>query len=203
MTRLLLILLLIISAPYAAAKWRDDAVCNYSGECIVDIGRSAKNILLACETSKVSMQWSKKRQGAYLISCDCECTSHDNVGWLVDKHSTIEEQKVQKLYLGKDATIEALRAKPGIVSDIVASHAMCGMVDGKKLELSIFVSLVKRPTNDELMPYCFFPIYMVEGVGGLKIIANDTDVGGLTLTSMEDDPISRVEIIKFISGLPQ
>jgi hypothetical protein len=79
----------------------NSAVCNASGECVLDISDTAKHILLACETPKVEVTWNRTKKNVFLIACDCECTSHDNTGWIVDKDIATGEHKVWKIDLGK------------------------------------------------------------------------------------------------------
>lgn len=124
-------------------KKLNGTVCNVSGECALDIGCIAKNILLACETPKVEVAWNRTKNNVFLIACDCECTSHDNTGWLVDKDIAVGEHKVWKLHLGKKYTVEELGRPMINIPDLFHSHPLCNEPDKRLLKASVFVSLVK------------------------------------------------------------
>ncbi|MCO6060482.1 hypothetical protein NG726_27995 [Pseudomonas sp. MOB-449] len=99
---------------HSAGKNLENAhtICNAAGECIWDVSEKSREIMLACETPRASMAWNKKREGAFLITCDCGCTSHDNTGWIVDLTASDQARKVQQVPLGKEATIEMLGSAP-------------------------------------------------------------------------------------------
>jgi hypothetical protein len=136
------------------------AVCNEVGECALDISSAAKHILLACETPKVEVAWNRAKKNVFLIACDCECTSHDNNGWLVDEDASTGKREIWKLDLGKRYTVEELSGSVINVPDIFQSNPLCSEPDKELLKTSIFVSLIKYPTKNESTPYCFAPIYI-------------------------------------------
>lgn len=150
--------------------------CNISGECSMVVDGSAE-ILKWCETSKATIAWSYKRKGAFLLSCDCECTSHDNVGWVVDRDSETGEEVVQKLQVGKQSTVESVRRSSGLVSDDFSAHPYCGEVDDKRLSVSVFVTLLKQPTGSDMAPYCFYPAYILIGGNGIEVKTDSPDDG--------------------------
>lgn len=180
----------------------NEATCNPLGECTMDVSHTAPSILQACESPKASVAWNRKRQGAFLVACDCECTSHDNIGWLIDMTSTNESRKVQKLYIGKGTTIESLEQEPASIPDIISSHQLCEKIDIEKLKISVFVTLIKQPTNDELTPYCFSPAYMVEGETYLEARTNNAgNKYGELLNVDGGDSVFEAEIIQYVKGL--
>lgn len=177
----------------------NDAICNASGECTMDISDSAPNILQACDTSKASLQWNSKRSGAFLVTCDCQCTSYDNTGWIIDLKTSINERRVQKIYLGKDFTIESLSQRPHRIYDVFSSNSFCESVGNELLKKSIFVSLMKKPTNRDVDPYCVFPVYIVEDGGYLRARTSSDGGKGEELFSIdESDSLVGVEIINYI-----
>ena len=180
----------------------NEAACNSSGECAMDISGMAKNIFLACESSKVSVSWNHRRQGSFLIACDCECTSHDNIGWLVDLPPIAGTKKIQKLYLGKRVTVELLKKAPRRISDIFSSHPLCEKIDTEKLKSSVFVSLIKQPENSEVAPYCFSPVYVIGNKKTLEARTNNVNNGyGELLYLEEENPILDAELLRVIDGL--
>lgn len=180
----------------------NDAICNASGECTMDISDSAPNILQICDTSKAYLQWNSKRSGAFLVTCDCQCTSYDNTGWIIDLKTSINERRVQKVYLGKEFTIERLNSRPHRIYDFFSSHSFCESVGNERLEKSIFVSLMKKPTNRDVDPYCFFPVYIVEDGGYLGArTSRDRGRDEEFLRIDESDFLVGVEIINHINKL--
>ena len=179
-----------------------ETACNSLGECTMDVSHSAPSILQACESPKASVAWNRKRQGAFLVSCDCKCTSHDNIGWLIDITSNADIRKVQKIYIGKRATIEDLQQNPTSIPDMISAHPLCEKIDFEKLKISVFVTLMKQPTNNEMAPYCFFPAYMVEEGARLEVKTNNADDKyGKLLSIAGDDSVFEAEIIEYVDGL--
>ncbi|NMX66883.1 hypothetical protein HBO15_05925 [Pseudomonas sp. WS 5111] len=179
-----------------------EAVCNFSGECSMDVGSEGKNILAACEAPRASISWNRKEKGVFLIACDCKCTSHDNTGWLIGGASVTGEREIQRLYLGKEFTVEALGKDPSSIFDIMASHPLCEKVDVVKLRESVFVTLLKQPTNNQSAPYCFLPAYIMNYRGSMKIKTNDVGSQFGKLLRVEDlDSISRSELLEFVDGI--
>lgn len=180
----------------------DEAVCNSSGECSVDISDVAKDRLLACNGSKVSVSWNSRKQGSFLIACDCECTSHDNTGWLVEFVDAAGKEKAQGLYLGKAVTIEGMKQLPLRVPDMISSHRLCESIDSEKLSKSIFITLIKYPTSSEVEPYCFSPAYLLEKNGGIEISTNNIENGyGKLLYAKSNEARSLTEILRIIRGV--
>ena len=178
------------------------AVCNFSGECSMDVGSEGKNILAACEAPRASISWNRKEKGVFLVACDCKCTSHDNTGWLIGGASVTGEREIQRLYLGKEFTVEALGKDPSSISDIMASHPLCEKVDVVKLRESVFVTLLKQPTNNQSAPYCFLPAYIMGYRDSMKIRTNDVGNQYGKLLRMEDiDSIQRSELLEFVDGI--
>jgi hypothetical protein len=188
--------------PFYSSLARDVANCNNFGECTADVGEYGREILLSCETRKAAVMWNRKRPGAFLIACDCECTSHDNVGWVIDLKTPFEELRIQKIHLGKSATIEGLSQRPLLIFDMMSSHSLCETVDGEELKKSIFVSLVKYSTGIDVDPYCFSPVYIVEGGGYLEAKASNTQDKHRELPRIEDSGSAvGVEVIQYIIHL--
>lgn len=116
------------------------------------------------------LYWNEGREN-YLLACECNCTSHDNTGWLVDGSSG----KVQGVALGKP-TVAAELVDVDSVSDIVASHPFCAAIDPGSLQAAEFVSLIKYPTGDEDAPYCFSPRTFITSNEGVVIEDNGSKV---------------------------
>lgn len=177
--------------------------CNISGECSKVVGGSAE-LLKWCETSKATIAWSYKRRGAFLVSCDCECTSHDNVGWVVDRDSVTGKNIVQKLQVGKQSTVERIRRSSGLVSDEFSAHPYCGEIDDKKLSDSVFVTLLKQPTGGDVVPYCFYPAYILIGEDGVKISTDSPDDGyGMSLIIEGSGLAETSAVLKAVSDVDE
>ncbi|WP_413703689.1 hypothetical protein [Pseudomonas sp. Pseusp16] len=178
------------------------AVCNASGECALDISDTAKYILLACETPKVEVTWNRTKKNVFLIACDCECTSHDNIGWLVDGDMSIGEYKVWKLDLGKKYTVEELSRTVINIPDLFQSHPLCSEPDKKLLKASVFVSLLKHPTNNENSPYCFSPVYITEENHRLNFKGYDAGGESSVVQYRESDRSSAyAEILNVVNNI--
>ncbi|KQN44816.1 hypothetical protein ASE98_07695 [Pseudomonas sp. Leaf48] len=176
--------------------------CNASGECALDISDTAKQIVLACETPKVEVTWNRAKQNAFLIACDCECTSHDNVGWLVDEDMSTGKYRIGRLDLGKKYTVEELRRTVGDIPDIFQSHPLCGEPDNELLKKSFFVNLLKHPTSNESSPYCFSPLYITKDDGLLKFRGhNDGGESGVVQFRESDGPTIYAEILKLVDNI--
>jgi hypothetical protein len=173
------------------------AVCNTTGECSIDVSDTAKNILLACETPKVSIAWNRARKNSFLIACDCECTSHDNTGWLIDTNIATGKQNIKELHLGKRYTVEALKHTTSNIPDIFNSHPLCEKIDNNTLNNSIFVTLIKQPTNNDAAPYCFSPAYIIEDKKNLTIQTNNNKLETSLLIKREES-LTDAEIINFL-----
>lgn len=168
----------------------------------MDVSSAGKNILAACQAPRASTSWNRKEKYVFLVACDCKCTSHDNTGWLIGGVSITGEREIQKLYLGKEFTLEALEKEPSSISDILASHPLCEKVDAVKLRKSVFVILLKQPTNSQSTPYCFLPAYIMDHGGSMKIRTNDVgNQYGKYLRAEGLDSISRSELLAFVDGV--
>ncbi|QOY62253.1 hypothetical protein INQ40_10025 [Lysobacter sp. H21R4] len=119
--------------------------------------------LSLCEGGAPMLYWNEGREN-YLLSCECNCTSHDNTGWLVDRSS----RKVQGVALGKTAVAAEL-VDVDSVSDILAAHPFCAAIDPGSLQAAEFVSLVKYPTGNEDSAYCFSPRTFITSSEGVVI----------------------------------
>ena len=147
--------------------------CNASGECTLDVGNDVPALIEMCNAPRASLIWNKYRKGALLITCDCECTAHENAGWLVMAGEKNSPGKIQRYILGKMSTVSALLEKPAYIPDVIASHPVCEDIDVRKVQVSVFVSLAKAPTGNESVPYCFYPIYFVESDGGIAVMTDN------------------------------
>lgn len=125
-----------------------------------------EDALALCEGYAPTLYWNEGREN-YLLACECDCTSHDNTGWLVDGSSG----KVQGMALGKPAVPTEL-VDVDAVSDIMASHPFCEALDPGSLQAAEFVSLIKYPTDDEDAPYCFSPRTFAMSNGSIVIENN-------------------------------
>lgn len=125
-----------------------------------------------CEGYAPMLYWNEGREN-YLLACECDCTSHDNTGWLIDGSSG----KVQRVALGKPAIATELVGVDA-VSDILASHPFCEAFDPGSLQAAEFVSLIKYPTGDEDAPYCFSPRTFTMSNDGIVIEDNGRKLPG-------------------------
>ena len=139
-----------------------NAVCNRGGECSVEITALSVKLNKACESPRISMSWNKRAENLYLISCDCECTSHDNSGWIVQLEAVGRKPSAKNVPLGRGVTIEELERSSGKIHDIYSSHPMCEPIDRKTLRNSIFASLFKQPTTIGANSYCYSVVYIGE-----------------------------------------
>lgn len=200
---LLIVAACIMHAPLAEAFETDrstpEAVCNNQGECSLDLSDVGVDSAALCDAPTAWISWNTKQKGIYLISCECDCTSHDNSGWLVSFNSDPNPPSVQKVRLGKRNTLETLHKAPSRVPDILASHLMCEASDPEKLSASIFVSLIKRPTDELGAPYCFYPAYIVARDGLINVESNDRDDDyGKRLYESEDNLETKKRLIDII-----
>lgn len=179
------------------------AVCNTTGECSIDVSDTAKNILLACETPKVSIAWNRARKNSFLIACDCECTSHDNTGWLIDTNIATGKQNIQELYLGKSYTMEALKHTTSKIPDIFDSHPLCEKIDNDALDKSFFLTLIKQPTNNDTEPYCFSPAYIIEDKQNLTIRTNNNNKLETSILIKREKSLTHAEIVNFLDEFQQ
>lgn len=176
--------------------------CNASEECILALGSADSIVRHACDSPAASVAWNRKREGAFLLVCECECTSYDNTGWLVDINSKTGMRNIQGLYLGKNTTVEGLIANSGSISDMFASHPLCEDVDSKKAKESVFISLIKQPTNSGSNPYCFYPAYIMEDNDALVMRTNNSrDEFGRLLQVKDQDSELEKEILDFLDTL--
>lgn len=178
----------------ASAEVVEKNYCNDSGECSRAVDGAAE-ILKWCEASSATIAWNYKRKGAYLVSCDCECTSHDNVGWIVDRDTGAGKKVVQKLQVGKQSTIESVRRSSGWVSDRFSAYPYCSAVNGKKLSNSMFVTLLKEPAGSDVSPYCFYPAYIVLGESGLEVKTDRADDGFGASLIIDDSGLAEVSAV--------
>src|SRR5690606_25205270 len=99
-------------------------------------------------------------------------------GWLVDASAG----RVQGVDLGKPAVVQDL-INIDVVTDILASHPFCEALDSNSLRSAEFVSLVKYPTGNDNVPYCFSPrVFITTGENivikdnGSRISEDDDEV---------------------------
>ena len=149
--------------------------CNGSGECSAELADPQSPVAKACQSPKQSVSWNAKFKNAFLIICDCDCTTHDNEGWLIENSRSESKATVRQVYLGKETTIASMRKNPSRISDIMASHPLCEALVAKMLDESSFVTLVKRPTHGRLESYCFSPVYIARGEKGLQFKGPDSN----------------------------
>lgn len=168
-----------------------EAVCNSSGECTLDVSNDLSALVEVCEAPRAALNWNEHRKGALLITCECECTAHENVGWLVLAGKKNSPIKIQRYTLGKTSTVSALLKKPKYISDFMASHPVCEDIEVQKVQASVFVSLAKQPTGDENHPYCFYPIYFIESEGEMAVMTDNPLDGFGTL--LVDDGVGPQE----------
>lgn len=150
---------LVANAPPASEQ------CDSEGHCNVALAGN-QGALSLCEGYAPMLYWNEGREN-YLLACECDCTSHDNTGWLIDGSSG----KVQGVALGKPAIATEL-VDVDAVSDILASHPFCKAFDPGSLQAAEFVSLIKYPTGDEDAPYCFSPRTFTMSNDGIVIEDN-------------------------------
>ena len=177
--------------------------CNEFGECYRAVGGSAE-ILKWCETTSATIAWNHKRKGAFLVSCDCECTSHDNVGWIVDKNVRTGKYVVQKLQVGKQSTVESIRRSSSLVLDRFSEYPYCGAINSRNLSDSVFVTLLKEPTDSDAAPYCFYPAYIVLGKSGLEVKVDGGGDGFGTSIIIEDSGLAEVSaVLRVVSDVDE
>ncbi|WP_153050305.1 hypothetical protein [Pseudomonas sp. MF4836] len=177
--------------------------CNGSGECSVEITDLSVRLNKACESPRISMSWNKRAENLYLISCDCECTSHDNSGWIVQLDAVDRKPSAKNVPLGRDITIEKLESSSGEIHDIYSSHPMCEPIDRKALRNSIFASLFKQPTTIGANPYCYSVVYIVEN-NSVPLIFTGNEQLKRYIKEFEVDVVSGREIqeeVERVSGI--
>ena len=132
----------------SSAVPQDRQHCDASGSCHLQL-RTVDAAKAVCDGASASLYWNKGERTS-LLACECDCTSHDNFGWLVYGPSG----HVQGIGLGKAATATAIR-DAHTVEDIMSSHGFCDAFDRSELDVRGFVSLIKYPTGNSESPYCF------------------------------------------------
>jgi hypothetical protein len=200
---LLIVAACIMHAPLSEASETErstpEAVCNNQGECSLDLSDVAVDSTELCDAPSAWISWNTKHKGIYFISCECDCTSHDNSGWLVSFNSSPNPPSVQKVTLGKRYTLEKFHKAPSMIVDILAPHLMCEASDPEKWGASIFVSLIKRPTDKLKNPYCFYPAYILFRNGSITVQSNDRDDDyGKRLYESENDQETKNQLINII-----
>lgn len=161
--------------------------CNQDGECIRALDNNTKTIFEQCETDRVTIAWNREYEDAYLISCDCQCTSHDNTGWMVSSITGASSPNITRVALGKSATVAEIKSEPSMIKDIMSSFPLCEKPIRSKPADSIFVTLIKSPTGEENPPYCFSPAYIVNGPQGLEIRPVNADSMVVISSSRPED----------------
>ncbi|RJX74081.1 hypothetical protein [Pseudomonas sp. LS-2] len=180
----------------------DDALCTDSGECSLDVSDIALDLLELCEAPHLTLNWNQKTPGAFLLACDCNCTSHDNTGWLVENYSIQALPKITELSLGRRFTLQALRRSPSSILDALSSSPLCELLDVEKTEVGVFVSMIKRPAKTENATYCYYPVYIVVRGEQLEIETHDEDDGyGRALVFERRDEAAQASIIKLLNDL--
>lgn len=177
-------------------------LCIDSGECSLDVSSVALDLLERCEAPKLTLNWNENTAGAFLLACDCNCTSHDNTGWLVENYSINALPKITELSLGRRFTLQALRQSPSSIRDTLSSSPLCEPLDFEKAEVGVFVSMIKRPSKADNAPYCYYPVYIVVRAEQLEIETHDEDDGyGRALVFERRDEAVEASIIKLLNGL--
>lgn len=149
---------LATAAPHAAGH------CDSDGHCQLALEENGDARAL-CAGNAPMLYWNKGREN-YLLACECNCSSHDNTGWLIDASTGM----VQSVALGKPALAPEL-ADVEVVEDILASHRFCEAIDARALQGADFVSLIKYPTGNDDAPYCFVPRTFV--TSGDEVVIED------------------------------
>lgn len=149
---------LIAEAPPAPGH------CDSAGHCALPLSGNADALAL-CEGNAPKLYWNLGREN-YLLACECDCSSHDNTGWLID----LSTGRVQRVGLGKPAVAREL-FNVDVVTDALASHPFCEAIDPDSLQSAEFISLIKYPTGDEDVPYCFSPRAFI--TSGEEIVIED------------------------------
>lgn len=143
--------------------------CEDELECVRDITKLEPSVVELCGSPRAIVQSNGSDPERFLVSCDCECTSHDNFGWLVDMRTGAGAPVVQKTALGRVYTANMLSKAPVVIRDGFSSHPFCEVLDSEKLQSAVFISLMKLPTGAEDVPYCYYPAYVRDKNGVLKI----------------------------------
>lgn len=164
-------------------------------------GRSTKPSCQSLSIPKQSVSWNAKFKNAFLIICDCDCTTHDNEGWLIENSRSESKATVRQVYLGKETTIASMRKNPSRISDIMASHPLCEALVAKMLDESSFVTLVKRPTHGRLESYCFSPVYIALGEEGLQFKGPDSNLGRTNFKEEVSNLKLRGAILKIVNEM--
>lgn len=113
-----------------------------------------------CPDGRIAVA-NSQNSSAELVVCECKCTSHDNVGWVAWEDDETGVLSVVSVFPGKLASAQDFSITPSpVINDIYAPVGMCRPVDYKELVQSDFVSLIKRPDDGAVGPYCFDALYM-------------------------------------------
>jgi hypothetical protein len=124
------------------------------------------------------------------------------VGWIVDRDVGTGKQVVQKLQVGKQSTVENIWRSSGLVSDIFSAHLYCSDIDSKSLSNSMFVTLLKESTGSDVLPYCFYPAYIVLGESGLEVRTDRSGDGYGVSLIIEDSSLAEVSaVLKAVSDV--
>lgn len=137
------------------------AVIGANSQGSVEIHARSRQIQKACGTEKVWLSWNNAVPGATLVTCDCDCTSHDNSGWLVETGLEDDVPRVRRVSLGKVSTVAELSRAGGRVPDTFISHPWCSGTKPKVPVNTVFATLAKQPNQHGDTPYCFTPHFFV------------------------------------------
>lgn len=123
-----------------------------------------------CDGMSPYLYWNRATSNM-LLACECNCTSHDNTGWIIYGINP----KIQGVALGKPTTPDLIR-QDDKVPDIMASHPMCSAINEANLSDADFVTLIKYPTGDDNSPYCFEARYLLVRDDELRIIEAEREL---------------------------
>lgn len=132
--------------------------CNAEGECTADLPLDSSASKNLCGNQKTNVFWSNNIKNYVVVQCDCQCSSHDNEGWVIKTFDSAQKIKTTHVQLGKAVSKTFILRSPTSVPDIMTSHSFCKAPDKKRLAESFFVTLFKYPTGNDDFPYCFSAI---------------------------------------------
>ncbi|HAY43446.1 MAG TPA: hypothetical protein DCY59_07795 [Micrococcaceae bacterium] len=141
-----------------------------------------------------------QNSSAKLVVCDCKCTSHDNIGWVAWEDDKSGSLSVVSVFPGKLASARDFSSTPSpVIHDIYAPVGMCRPVDYNELVQSDFVTLMKRPDEGGLRPYCFDALYMtvsdnslIMSFDGHLVDADDASFFGAKVSARDLSDVQRV-----------
>ncbi|SDS97922.1 hypothetical protein SAMN05216222_2779 [Pseudomonas prosekii] len=131
----------------AVSVWADNKnmICDPdSNVCSVAVANNY------CASGEVANTKWDIRSGAYVLSCECDCTSQENTFWLID---TAGKSPVKTIYTSKIVSSIDIEKNKGGVPDLFGLVPYC---TNPQVNSEVLINLKKIPGPEgATQPYCY------------------------------------------------